>query len=219
MTTVRLCCKGNSPCSGLLESIINSYLPFDIFHFFPFSIFLWLLQLGLYIIPFTLQMESKGRPFYSDRPWQTALWYYSTSYCGCNHRISLWTVQHHLGSSCWSCRQWQIRQLRSGLCTDKMSSSSCRPVCSWQVCLLLLFFFLLLLCLSCVLFVVFQHISRGSQDIRFRINRKTCLTKYSPRTSKVALGGLYHMAGLGRIWKCFLTKEATRSSAWRVTNI
>ena len=25
----------NSPCSGLQESIINSYLPFDIFHFFP----------------------------------------------------------------------------------------------------------------------------------------------------------------------------------------
>ena len=164
-------------------------------------------------------MESKGRPFYSDSPWQTALWYYSTSYCGCNHRISLWTVQHHLGASCWSRRQWQICQLRSGLCPNKMSSSSCRPVCSWQVCLLLLFFFLLLLCLSCVLFVVFQHISRGSQDIRFRITCKTCLTKYSPRTSKVALGGLYHMAGLGRIWKCFLTKEATRSSAWRVTNI
>lgn len=163
----------NSPCSGLLESIINSYLSFDIFHFFPFSVFLWLLQLGLYIIPFTLQMESKGRPFYSDRPWQTALWYYSTSYCGCNHRISLWTVQHHLGSSCWSCRQWQIRQLRSGLCTDKMSSSSCRPVCSWQVCLLL--FFLILRCLSCVLFVAFQHISLGPQDISFRVTCKPTL--------------------------------------------
>lgn len=29
----------NSPCSGLLESIINSYLPFDIFHFFLLAFF------------------------------------------------------------------------------------------------------------------------------------------------------------------------------------
>ena len=164
-----------------------------------------------------LQMESKGRPFYSDRPWQTALWYYSTSYCGCNHRISLWTVQHHLGASCRSCRQWQIRQLCSGLCTDKMSSSSYRPVCSWQVCCC--FYFSFIICLSSVLFVAFQHISRGPQDISFRVACKTYLTKYSPRTSNVALEGLYHMTGLGRIWKCFLTKDATQRSAWRVTNI
>ena len=74
-------------------------------------------------------------------------------------------------------------------------------------------FFLLLLCLSCVLFAAFQHISHGPQDISFAITCTTYLAKYSPRTSKVALEGLYHMAGLGRIWKCFLTKEATHSSA------
>lgn len=75
------------------------------------------------------------------------------------------------------------------------------------------FIFLLLLCLSSVLFVAFQHISRWRQDISFRVTCKTYLTKYSRRTSKVALEGLYHMAGLGRIWKSFLTKEATQSSA------
>ena len=37
------------------------------------------------------------------------------------------------------------------------------------------FFFLLLLCLSCVLFVAFQHISRGPQDIRFRVTCKPTL--------------------------------------------
>lgn len=75
------------------------------------------------------------------------------------------------------------------------------------------FIFLLLLCLSSVLFVAFQHISHWPQDISFRVTCKTYLTKYSRRTSKVALEGLYHMAGLGRIWKSFLTKEATQSSA------
>ena len=63
------------------------------------------------------------------------------------------------------------------------------------VCLFFAFTTLPKLCAICCVSTYFS----GHQDTNFRVTCKAYLTKYSPRTSKVALGGLFHMAGLSLI--------------------